>query len=144
VLRSSDHIVSVTVRVAARIERVWRAITAPDELIKWYAPGCRWEIPELRAGATVRFFNSETDVQSATILRCAPPTEFVLQWTPDATLPETHLINAYTLTEGEPGTSITLSQTGYASVPADQRAAWIRADEGAFPAIAEALVAYLR
>lgn len=138
-----DNTVLATIRVTAPAERVWKAITTPDALIQWYAPGCRWEIPELRAGATLRFFNSETDVQSAVIARCTEPIEFVLHWTPDARLPQTTLVNAYTISAGADGTTVTISQTGYASVPDNQRAAWIKADEGAFPAIAAALASYV-
>ena len=139
-----DQVVSTTIRVAAPATRVWTAITVPDELIQWYAPGCRWEIPELREGATVRFFNSETDIQSATIERCVPPIDFVLRWTPDPTLPETTLVNSYSLSPIERGTEVTIAQTGYASVPEAQRASWIKSDQSAFPAIASALAAYLK
>ena len=141
---TSDHVVSASVRVAAPVTRVWRAITEPGELIQWYAPGCRWEIPALRVAAPVRFFNSETDVQSAIIERCAPPRELVLRWTPDPAMPNITLVNTYELRSDEGGTLVTISQSGYASVPEGQRAEWIRADEGAFPAIASALAAHLR
>ena len=140
---TSDHVVSASVRIPAPVTRVWRAITEPSELIQWYAPGCRWEVPALRVGAPVRFFNSETDVQSAIIERCAPPGELALRWTPDPALPTTTLLNTYELRSDEGGTLVTISQSGYSSVPEGQRAAWIRADEGAFPAIASAFAAHL-
>ena len=141
---SESDTVSATAQVAAPIDRVWRAITDPEELIKWYAPGCRWEIPDLRAGGTVRFYNSETDIQRATIERCAPPGELVLRWTPDPTLPGTTLLNSYVLREHGKGTSVTVSQSGYASVPADQRISWFESDAKSFPAIARALAAHLK
>jgi uncharacterized protein YndB with AHSA1/START domain len=141
---SSNHVVTATVRVAASVMRVWQAITDPAELTLWYAPGSRWEIPALRVGAPVRFFNSETDIQHAVIERCAPPDELVLRWTPDQTLPTATLLNTYELRHDDGGTLVTISQTGYGSVPEAQRAAWIRADEGAFAAIASALAAHLR
>ena len=92
----------------------------------------------------MRFFNSETDVQIANIERCAPPDELVLRWTPDPAMPTATLVNTYELRDDDRGTPVTISQTGYGSVPKGQRAAWIRADEGAFPAIASTLVGYLR
>ena len=138
----TDHVVSATVRIAAPAERIWEAITDPEALAQWYAPGCRWEVAELRAGETMRFFNSDTEVQSAVIERCIPPAELVLRWTPDASLPETQLVNSYTIRRIGDECEVRLWQTGYASVPTDQRASWIRTDEGAFPAIAAALAAY--
>lgn len=138
-----DHVVSTTILVAATATRVWTALTTPDALFEWYAPGCRWDIPELREGATIRFFNSETDIQRATIERCVPPAELVLRWRPDPNLPKTALVNSYSLSPVEQGTAVTIAQTGYATIPEGQRAAWIEADQGAFPAIAAALAAYL-
>jgi uncharacterized protein YndB with AHSA1/START domain len=138
-----DHVVSTATRVEAPASTVWSALTTPGELIQWYAPGCRWDIPELREGATVRFFNSETDIQSATIERCVPMTELVLRWRPDPNLPDTTLVNSYSLTPFDGGTEVVIAQTGYASVPAAQRASWIKADQQAFPAIAAALAAFV-
>ena len=141
---SADPVVSASVRVAAPVTRAWQAITDPAELILWYAPGCRWEILALAEGAPVRFFNTETDVQHAVIERCVPPNQFVLRWTPDPAMPTTTLLNTYELRGDEDATLVTVSQSGYGSVPEEQRAAWIRADEGAFTAIVSALAAYLR
>lgn len=138
-----EHVVSTTVRIPVSPGRVWDAITSPDELIQWYAPGCRWDIPALRDGATIRFFNTDTDIQVATIARCVAPESLVLHWTPDASLPNTVLVNSYELRPYELGTSVTLAQTGYDSVPDAERAAWIQADEAAFPAIAAALAVHL-
>lgn len=64
-------------------------------------------------------------------------------WTPDSTLPHAQLVNTYMIRATRDECEVTLSQTGYASVPIDQRASWIRADQGAFPAIAAALATYV-
>src|SRR5687768_3713919 len=93
----TDHAVTVSVRVAQQPKVVWRVNTDPAALVQWYAPGCRWEIPELRAGATVRFHDSETDVQVARIERCEAPASLVLRWTPDAAWPGTFLVNSYSV-----------------------------------------------
>ena len=140
----TDHVVSATVRIAAPAERIWDAITNPEALAQWYAPGCRWEITELRAGATIRFFNTETDVQSAVIERCIPLKELTLRWTPEASQPQIQLVNTYLIQGTGEDFEVSVAQTGYASVPIDHRDSWIRADDGAFPAIAAALAAYVK
>ena len=56
-----------TIWIAAPRQRVWQAVTDPAQLEQWYAPGCPWEIPVLHVGATITFFNTDTDVQRATI-----------------------------------------------------------------------------
>jgi uncharacterized protein YndB with AHSA1/START domain len=114
---ATDHIVAATVYVLASSARVWNAIASPVELIQWYAPGCRGEIPELRDGATLRFFNTDTGVQVATIARCVALVELVLRWRPVATRPDTILTNSYSLTPNKQGTSITIAQTGMLRFP---------------------------
>ncbi|MBC7841640.1 MAG: SRPBCC domain-containing protein [Gemmatimonadaceae bacterium] len=136
-------VVSQHVRVAATPERVWEALTSPADLVRWYAPGCRWEIEALRVGASLRFFNTETDIQVATVEACLPPHRLTLRWIPDPALPSAQLLSSYVVRGDQHGSVVTLTQSGYESVPEAQRAMWIEADEGALPAIAASLVAHL-
>ena len=91
----------------------------------------------------MRFFNSETDIQVATIASLVDERELSLLWRPDPLLPEATLLTTYELTRDALGTTVTLTHTGYESVPAEQRASWLVADRGAVPAIADALRTYL-
>ena len=97
--------VTQTVQVSAVPERVWRALTDPAELIQWYAPGCRWDIPKLAVNAPVRFFDSETDIQPATITALVPERRLALLWKPDANLPTSTLLTTYDLQRAEQGTN---------------------------------------
>ena len=81
-------VVERTIWIAAPRERVWRAITEPQQLEQWYATGCPWEIPALQVGATVKFYNTDTDVQLAMIEVVAPPHQFTLRWQPNQPDPE--------------------------------------------------------
>jgi uncharacterized protein YndB with AHSA1/START domain len=136
-------IVSQQVRVAATPERIWEALTSPAELVQWYAPGCRWEIDSLDIGASLRFFNTETDIQVATVEECLAPHRLMLRWVPDPALPAASLLSSYTIDGGAHETEVTLAQSGYETVPETQRAMWIDADQRALPAIAASLVAHL-
>lgn len=136
-------IVSQTVRVSVPQARVWEALTSPAELVRWYAPGCRWEISAVEIGATWRFYNTETDVQLATVEECVPPHRLTLRWVPDAALPSATLLSTYVMRETEIDVTVELTQSGYESVPEAERAAWIAADKGALPSIAASLVAHL-
>lgn len=135
--------VTQTVQVSATPGRVWRALTDPAELIQWYAPGCRWDIPTLAVGAPVRFFDSETDIQHATISALVPERRLALLWNPDASLPTSTLLTTYELHRTELGTVVSLRHSGYESVPVDQRTAWLGADRGAVPAILAALARHV-
>ena len=132
-------VIAGTHSVTATPERVWRAITDPAELIQWYAPGCRWEVPDLAVGASVRFFNDPTDIQPATIVELVPVRRIALRWRPDPSLPAATLCTTYELTPTGTGTSILLRHEEYESVPESQRAEWMEADRGAVPAILAAL-----
>lgn len=136
-------LVTDTIDVDAAPERVWSALTDPDALCEWYAPGCRWEIPTLAAGAPVRFFNTDTDVQPATIVVLEPGRCLALRWQPEPALPTATLLTTYTLTGTATGSTVSLTHSEYESVPVEQRAAWLAADQGAVPAILAALARYL-
>lgn len=129
--------------IAAPRERVWQAITQPRQLEQWYAKGCPWEIPALEVGATVKFYNTDTDIQTATIAVVDPPRQLTLRWQPDPMFPSALLTNTFLLEEEENGTRVTVTQTGYESVPDEVRQQWFDADAGGYTSIVENLKAYL-
>jgi uncharacterized protein YndB with AHSA1/START domain len=129
--------------IAAPRERAWRAITDPVQLEQWYAPGCPWEFPSLHVGATVTFYNTDTDIQRGTIEIADPPRQLTLRWQPDPMYPTAALLNTFCLGEENNGTHVTVTQTGYESLPNDVRQTWVDADAGAYTTIVEHLKAYL-
>jgi uncharacterized protein YndB with AHSA1/START domain len=129
--------------IAASRERVWRAITEPAQLEQWYAPGCPWKIPSLQVGATVTFYNTDTDIQRGTIEIADPPRQLNLRWQPDPIYPAVTLLNTFCLEEENNGTLVTVTQTGYESLPTDVRQTWVDADAAAYTTIVEQLKAYL-
>jgi uncharacterized protein YndB with AHSA1/START domain len=125
------------------IERVWHAITDPAQLEQWYAPGCPWEIPALEPGATIKFHNTETDIQLATIEVVKPLQEFTLRWQLDPMHPGLTLTNTFRLEPENGSTRVTVSQSGYESLPDGMREEQLRQDADAYTAIAESLKSYL-
>ena len=125
------------------IERVWHAITDAAELEQWYAPGCPWEIPSLQAGATVKFHNTDTDIQLATIEVLEPLREFTLRWQLDPMHPGLTLTNSFRLEPENGSTRVTISQAGYDSLPEDMRQEQLDQDAAAYTAIVESLKNYL-
>ena len=135
--------VSASVDIATPAPAIWQALTTPEELIRWYAPGCRWEISALAPGATVRFFNSETDIQLATITAADPPRRLALRWQLDADGQAVSLENDFALEPGPAGTRVTVRQAGYEALPPPLRETWRAQDEGAMAAIAQSLKAHV-
>jgi uncharacterized protein YndB with AHSA1/START domain len=129
--------------INATRERVWRAITDPKQLEQWYAPGCPWEIPALQVGTTVKFYNTDTDIQLARIEALEPLQEFTLRWQLDEAHPNTTLVNTFRLEEENGGTRVTVTQAGYESLPESVRQQQIEQDEEAYTAIVESLKAFV-
>jgi uncharacterized protein YndB with AHSA1/START domain len=132
-----------SVLIDAPRQRVWHAITDPAQLEEWYAPGCSWEIPALQAGATVKFHNTDTDIQLATIEVVNPLQEFALRWQLDPAHPGITLLNSFRLNEENDSTRLTVSQAGYEALPDGMREEQLSMDEEAYTAIAESLKDYL-
>lgn len=124
-------------------QRVWRALTEPEQLEQWYAPGCPWEIPALQAGATVKFYNTDTDIQLARIEAVEPLRELTLRWQLDDSDPGTSLVNSFRLEEEKSGTRLIVTQSGYESLPEAMRQQQLEQDEQAYTAIVESLKTYL-
>jgi uncharacterized protein YndB with AHSA1/START domain len=132
-----------SVLINAPHERVWKAITDPVQLEQWYASECPWEIPELQVGATVKFHNTDTDIQLATIEVLEPLHQFTLRWQLDPAHPGITLLNSFLLEEADGNTRVTVSQAGYESLPDGMREEQLRQDADAYTAIAESLKTYL-
>lgn len=132
-----------SVLIDASPQRVWQAITDPAQLEQWYAPGCPWEIPALQAGATVKFHNTDTDIQLATIEVLEPLREFTLRWQLDPMHPGLTLTNSFRLEPENGRTRVTISQAGYDSLPEDMRQEQLDQDAAAYAAIVESLQNYL-
>jgi uncharacterized protein YndB with AHSA1/START domain len=132
-----------SVSINAPRQRVWRVITDPAQLEQWYAPGCPWEIPALQVGATVKFHNTDTDIQLATIEDLEPLHRFTLRWELDPAHPGITLLNSFLLEEENGNTRVTVSQAGYESLPDGMREEQLRQDADAYTAIAESLKSYV-
>jgi uncharacterized protein YndB with AHSA1/START domain len=132
---------SVLIRVPR--ERVWDAITDPAQLEQWYAPGCPWEIPALQPGATIKFHNTDTDIQFAAIEVLEPLREFTLRWQLDPMHPGLTLTNTFRLEPENGNTRVTILQAGYESLPEAHRQDQLDQDAEAYTAIAESLKRYL-
>lgn len=131
--------ISRTVLVAAPPERVWQAVTDPAELAHWYAPGCPWEIPALRVGALVKFYNTPDDIQTATIASLTPQREFALRWHAGPEAPAAEIVTAFRLEPLEGGTRVTIYESGYDTLPGDVGPALARQAEQGYATSLSAL-----
>jgi uncharacterized protein YndB with AHSA1/START domain len=101
--------------IRAPRERVWTALTQPEELVRWF-PTERAEI-DLRTGGAARF-EWEDSSDEAIVDVVEPPVRLVFRWRP-AGLDRPYTAVSFTLEEmpGGTGTRLTLVESGFSSLP---------------------------
>ncbi|MCA0453811.1 MAG: SRPBCC domain-containing protein [Chloroflexi bacterium] len=104
--------------IAATAERVWQAITDPQQLGKWWPPD-EWSISALQIGGKVQFGNE--DAAYATIAVIDPPREFALQWQTNEKFPSTSMFTSMRLNTENGGTRLNVTEGGFETLPEDIR-----------------------
>ena len=95
-MAEAQPVVTVTRRIAASPERVFRAWVEPELLVRWQFPerSVRLEVAafEARPGGAYRFrfhnADGQVDSVSGTFLELLPPKRLVFSWTWDTTDPD--------------------------------------------------------
>jgi len=116
--------------IAAPRERVWRGITDPAQMQQWYSPGTTWQMTALEVGEKLVASNPETgaELHTQVIEQVDPPQRFVLRTAPEP--PGTFEVMAYTLQEENGGTRLTVTHSGYETMPEEGR--WNAMEQNAF------------
>lgn len=100
--------------IKAPRERVWQAITIDQQIRKWWAD--YWAIPTLEVGATLKFGTEDNPILG-TLAVVDPPRELAIQWPPQAQFYSLTTVTRYILEEEAGGTRITVSETGFETLP---------------------------
>lgn len=97
--------------IKATRERVWHAITDPEQIGKWFSPGTQWHGTGLKVGGKLYVQNPETGAEIYTQLIDVvdPPHQLITRSAP----PEIPHATVWTLDEENGGTRLTITNTGY-------------------------------
>jgi uncharacterized protein YndB with AHSA1/START domain len=107
-----------TIEIRAPRDRVWAALTEPEELLCWF-PTERAEIDLWPGGAAAFVWDEGADEAEVDLVD--PPTRLVFRWRPAGT-DRPHTTVSFILEEIDGSTTrLTLVETGFASLP-DQTA----------------------
>jgi uncharacterized protein YndB with AHSA1/START domain len=98
--------------IAAPRERVWQAVTDPEQIAQWFAPGTSFA----KSGDIISVRIGETDIEVAVIVLVDPPRQITTR-----NLPDLSITTTYTLEEENGGTRFTVTETGFESLPEDAR-----------------------
>lgn len=104
-----------TLTLKASRERVWRAITDPDELAKWFPD--RVEL-DLRPDGDGRFAWREHGEFAVRVVACEPPSYFAWRWANEAGVSfdaaaEKTLVEWWLDERPDGGTTLRLRETGF-------------------------------
>lgn len=107
--------------IAAPRERVWRALTNPTELQKWFSPTTAWQLSKLEIGGRLYSPDPETGAERYTQILDVidPPRQLISHSVPHP--PEPMQVTTYTLQEENGGTRLYLIHSGYELMPEDAR-----------------------
>jgi uncharacterized protein YndB with AHSA1/START domain len=117
-----QDVITREITVKAGAERVYNAITDPQQLIKWFPDGVEGAL-EVGKQAVFTF---KGHGKSSILVKDAKPFEyFAYRWIPgganiteDLTTAQTTLVEFHLVDLGT-GTKVTLTETGFASLPTD-------------------------
>ena len=116
--------------IKASRERVWQALTDPEQIAKWFSPGSTFKATGSEAGARLYVENPETGeemyVQILDVIE--PPHRLVQRSVPEP--PEVSQTTEWTLEEENGGTRLTLIHSGYERQPGDTR--WNNMEQNTF------------
>lgn len=102
-----------TIEIRAARERVWAALTQPEELLRWFPS--EHAAVDLRPGGLASFVWDES-ADEAVVDVVEPLSRFVFRWRP-AGLDRPYTTVSFELDEIENGTRLTLVESGFASLP---------------------------
>jgi uncharacterized protein YndB with AHSA1/START domain len=112
-------------------ERVWTAITDPQQIQAWSSPATAWELSALELGGRLYIRNEESNAEQYVeiIELLDPPNQLATRTIPEA--PDTVVKGKiYTLTAEKGGTRLTVTLSGYEQEAEDTR--WGNMEQNAF------------
>lgn len=98
-------------------ERVWRAITEPEQIQKWFSPTIPWAVSKFEVGGLIYAVGYES--QAGTIDVIDPPREFTYHWDSLPPEPPYRSVMSYRLEEENGGTRLRFSESGFEALPGD-------------------------
>jgi uncharacterized protein YndB with AHSA1/START domain len=124
-------------------ERVWRAISDPEQIQKWFSPGTPWRSSGLEVGGKLTVYDPASDTHShVQIFEVVdPPRQLVTRNLAEP--PEVETVTTYTLTEENGGTRLTLVYSGYENDSPDARFQNMEQNTFGFGMMLENLRAYI-
>lgn len=115
-------------------ERVWKAVSEPDQIAAWFAPGTEFKMED----NTVSILMDGQWLPVASIEVVDPPSELTTRGLPDKII-----ATSYILEEENGGTRFTVIEKGLESLPAEDREKHLEQDSAGWELALGNLNAYI-
>jgi uncharacterized protein YndB with AHSA1/START domain len=102
--------------IAAPRERVWEAVTNPEQVVQWFVPNLPGAQMTRDEDGTVTIQLGPMEVNVLILEMTNPRKQASIR-----SLPERQLASTYTLADDNGGTRVTVTMTGFESLPEDAR-----------------------
>jgi uncharacterized protein YndB with AHSA1/START domain len=119
-------------------ERVWQAVTEPEQIVKWFLPALPGAAMKRGNSGTLALNMGWMEVDFATLETIDPLRQVISRGLPDMLLTTT-----YTLADEKGGTQVTVTMTGFESLPEDARRDRLQVSGTAWEKTLENLRAYV-
>lgn len=129
--------------IDASRERVWEAITDPQQVAQWFAPGMTFKTSGTGVGSRMYIEDPETGGEMyVQILEVYdPPSRLATR--SQATPPEPSFVTRYQLDSVNGGTQLTLSFSGYEALPEEVRQPMIDENSTGFELMLQNIKAFI-
>jgi uncharacterized protein YndB with AHSA1/START domain len=129
--------------IAAPRERVWHAITDPEQVAQWFSPGTQWGGTGLEVGGRMFVLDPESGAEMYTqvIEAVEPPHRLVTRSVPEPS--DVVHVTTWQLNEENGGTRLVLTHSGYELEPVEVRAINLEQNAFGFGMMIENLAAYI-
>jgi uncharacterized protein YndB with AHSA1/START domain len=102
--------------IAAPRERVWKAVTDPDQLVQWFVPNLPGALMKRDERGKITIDLGPMSVDFAILEVVDPLRQAIIR-----SLPERLIATTYTLEAEKGGTRVTVTMAGFESLPEDTR-----------------------
>lgn len=129
--------------IKAPINRVWQAVTEPEQIAQWFSPGTPWRGTGLHVGGQISAYDPETgaDTHVEVIEKVEAPHQFMTRSRAEPpALPQT---TVWTLAEEDGGTRLTITNAGYELEPDATRASTMEQNAFGFGMMLENFKAFI-
>lgn len=108
--------VEQSIWIAAARDRVWQAVTHPDQIVQWFVPNLPGAVMKKDDDGTISIYMGEMGVEVILLEALDSQHQVTLR-----SLPEKLLTTTYKLKDQKDGTLLTVTMTGFEGLPEEMR-----------------------